>query len=135
MNMTDTKLDEKTISRLMTLLQEKEKCNVELRRGIREYWFLGCKTETELRILILFDIQITVSRVNFINKRQGTMTEVLAIIEQFCLDNKISRIVIQSVETPEMSKWCFKNDFKPVPTASFDFEGFVAGDFEKMLKG
>ena len=50
-------------------------------------------------------------------------------LKNFCKRNGIPRIVIQSVETKEMSNWCIKNGFQPDEYASMPIGGFVIGNY------
>lgn len=110
-------MNDETAEQLRSLLEERESQPMYLGRGIRELWFSADDT-TELRLLFLGTYKLTVSRVAFRNKRQGTMTAVLSILEQFCRDNGIERLVLQCAGTPEMTACALKNGFAPDPTAS-----------------
>ena len=123
------------VSQLHNLIEKAESCSIEDHRGIREIWFRGDNGETELRLLSLMGRRITLSRVCFVNRRQGTMTKVKELLEAYCIENHVPKLVIQSVETKEMSAWCFKNGFQPDPYTTFDFNGFIAGDFIKTFTG
>lgn len=131
--MTDVLLDDHTIEEILHVMEKNESCKIDVHRGIREVWFQNRALETELRVLTLFNIQVTISRVFFVNRRCGTMTKIANILERFCRSNNIPRLLVQSVETPEMSNWCLKNGFFPVPTASFEYLGVKLGDFEKVF--
>ena len=41
--------------------------------------------------------------------------------------------IIQSVESPEMTMWCSKNYFKPVPATAFESNGIIYGDYSLIL--
>ena len=97
-------------------------------------WFHDENWEMELRLLLLADLHLTVSRVVFINQRQGTMTELLGILEDFCIRNSVKEILVQSVETAEMAAWCHKNGFTPDPNASFMSNGIMLEDYRKRIK-
>ena len=51
--------------------------------GIRELWFRNSDSTAEFRLLFLFDIAMTVSRVSFVKRRVGTMTAVMNYCKQF----------------------------------------------------
>lgn len=108
---------------LRKLLERQEGVPISVHEGIRELWYRDEDGQSELRLLFLFDYQVTVSRVGFIRRRQGTMTKVLSVLENFCKKNKVKQLLIQSVETPEMASWCMKMGFAPDPNATCLFNG------------
>lgn len=118
---------------LRKLLEEQEGVPISVHEGIRELWYQNEDGQSELRLLFLFDYQVTVSRVGFIRRRQGTMTKVLSVLEDFCKKNKVEQLLVQSVETPEMANWCMKMGFTPDPNATFLFNGFLTGDYKKQM--
>jgi len=122
------------IQALKTLLENCDGVEYFYNRELSGIWLYDGTREAELRLLILLNFRLTVSRVGFLRQRQGTMTKVMAILDDFCRREKISEIVIQSVETRAMSNWCFKNGFRPVPSASLEIDGFVIGDYKKNIE-
>lgn len=126
-------LSEQECDEFRRLLEKQEQTPIEVHRGIRELWFHNEGWSSELRLLFLGKVHVLVSRVAFINRRQGTMTKALGFLEKFCKEHEVSRIVIQSVETPEMAAFCEKNHFVPSPTASMLFDGVILGDYIKEI--
>ena len=61
------------------------------------------------------------------------MTAVLQLLDKYCKKYGIVKLCIQSVETKEMSDFCKKWDIKPDPYASFQVNGFMAGDHIKDI--
>ena len=118
---------------LRKLLEEQEGVSISVYEGIRELWYRNEDRQSELRLLFLFNYKVTVSRVCFIHRRQGTMTKVLSVLEGYCKKNKVEQLLVQSVETPEMANWCMKMDFTPDPNATFLVDGFLAGDYKKQM--
>lgn len=134
MNITDNIImSAEELENLRKLLERQEGVPISVHEGIREIWYQSEDGQSELRLLFLFDYQVTVSRVGFIHRRQGTMTKVLSVLEDFCKKNKVKQLLIQSVETPEMANWCMKMDFTPDPNATFLVDGFLAGDYKKQM--
>lgn len=88
---------------------------MEVNKTLGTYWFRNINTygvyENEFRISTIGNYRLIVSRVAFLNKRKGTMTELLNVLLAFCQENGIGEIVIQSVETYEMMQFCIKNNF------------------------
>lgn len=122
------------ISRLTQLLEGCEGVRVRCCREMSGIWFSSDESDMELRLLLLMNFRLTVSRVLFAHRRQGTMTKVLAFLENFCKEHNIPEIVIQSVETKEMSNWCRKNHFQPNPSASIQIHDFIMGDYRKYIE-
>ena len=107
------KFSEQEIEELVQLLEQREgveiECIPQLGGGI---WLHDPTWEMELRLLLLLNYKVTVSRVCFIHKRQGTMTAVL-----------------------EMANFCCKNGFVPDSTASFETEeGLILGDYVMSIE-
>lgn len=102
--------------------------------GIRELWFRNSDSTAEFRLLFLFDLRMTVSRVAFKNRRVGTMAEVMGFCEQFARKKGVKKLVVQRVETPEMAQWCLKNGYHPSPVSTMGINGLVIGDYEKLFE-
>ena len=102
---------------LMRLTGEKFDCQYEL-SGI---WLHSKTSDAELRLLILSDKQLIVSRVLFREKRHGTMTGVYKYLVRFCKNNGLPTLVIQSVVSESM-------------TSYVQLPGFIGGDYLKDIK-
>lgn len=129
----DIMLGQEEKETLRKLLEEQEGVPISVHTGIRELWYQNEDRESELRLLFLGTYQLTVSRVGFINRRRGTMTKVLDVLETFCKQNKVEQLLIQSVETLEMANWCIKMGFIPDPNATFLIDGLLTGDYRKKM--
>ena len=62
------------ISRLTQLLEGCEGVRVRCRREMSGIWLSSDGSDMELRLLLLMNFRLTVSRVLFAHRRQGTMT-------------------------------------------------------------
>ncbi len=125
----------KEIANILSMLQCREGVPMQVEKELSGFWFHSDDWESELRIIFLSTFRLTVSRVCFINRRRGTMTEIGAYLEAFCRTHQISELVIQCVETPAMVNWCIKNGFSPIPSASMVFDGIIMGDYRKFVEG
>lgn len=120
---------ENEIADITSLLKEREKTDIECIPQISGIWLHDPSWQTELRLLVLPRIKLTVSRVCFQKRRQGTMSEVVKWMIRYCHNHEIPQICIQSVETQEMVNFCLKNDFSPNPLTSFEIDGRILGDY------
>lgn len=120
---------ENEIADITSLLKEREKADIECIPQINGIWLHDPSWQTELRLLVLPKIKLTVSRVCFQRRRQGTMSEVVKWMIRYCHNHEIPQICIQSVETQEMVNFCLKNDFSPNPLTSFEIDGRILGDY------
>ena len=120
---------ENEIADITSLLKEREKTDIECIPQISGIWLHDPSWQTELRLLVLPKIKLTVSRVCFQRRRQGTMSEVVKWMIRYCHNHEIPQICIQSVETQEMVNFCLKNDFSPNPLTSFEIDGRILGDY------
>ena len=130
------KFSEQEIEELVQLLEQREgveiECIPQLGGGI---WLHDPTWEMELRLLLLLNYKVTVSRVCFIHKRQGTMTAVLDFLIRFCREHGVPQICVQSVVTKEMANFCLKNGFVPYFTTSFETEeGLILGDYVMSIE-
>lgn len=126
------KFTDEDIEILQDMIEKAERTKMTCRRELSGIWLESKNHDipvTELRLLILSNIQVTVSRVCFKNERRGTMTSVFEFLKNFCIRNNINQIVIQSVLTKEMSNWCKKHGFNPMNAASIEINGIVIGDY------
>ncbi len=133
MSIFTTSYSDSDIAQIQQLLENAEKVPVTCEREFSGIWFQSEDRETELRLLVLSTISVTVSRVSLRNKRQGTMEKIFEFLKDFCYRNHVSKIVIQSVLFPGMAKWCEKNGFTPEPTCIL-LNGFMSGDWQYFIK-
>lgn len=59
-----------------------------------------------------YENQLVVAKVQFINRRQGNMSELYEILREIQTTHKTGKIVMESVLTKEMVSWCIKNGFE-----------------------
>lgn len=83
---------EKEIADIVSLLKEREKTDIECIPQISGIWLHDPTWQTELRLLVLPRINLTVSRVCFQRRRQGTMGEVVKWMIRYCHNHEISQI-------------------------------------------
>lgn len=121
------------ISELQQLLYKLEGVPYRCERELSGIWLHTKDYDGELRLLILGQLRVTVSRVCFIRQRAGVMTKVLGWLEQFCWVHGIQSVQIQCVETEAMANWCAKNQFEPVPHSSMILGGIMIGDYQKTV--
>ena len=121
------------ILELKQLLENKEKVPYICNREMSGIWLHTPDFEAELRLLLLGQFRISVSRVCFLQRRKGTMTAVLAWLERFCQNHQVQSIVIQCVQTEAMVNWCQKNGFFPIAHSSMILKGIIVGDYEKRI--
>lgn len=119
---------------LCVFLEQQEGVPISVHEGIRELWYQSDDRRSELRLLFLFNHRVTVSRVEFINRRKGTMTKVMSYLEDFCKRNNVAQLVVQSAETPEIVNWCVDRGFEPDPNSTFVADGILMGDYIKKIQ-
>lgn len=93
---------------------------------------------TEFRY-VNFQGRVVVSRISFLNKHKGCLTECMNYLYDKAKEYGISHIVIQCVSTIPMASWCEKNGYKlnqPSFTYSFPIEGshYLFGDYIKEVE-
>ena len=126
------KFTDEDIEILQDMIEKAEKTKMTCRRELSGIWLESKNYDipvTELRLLILSNIQVTVSRVCFKNTRHGTMRSIFEFLKDFCIRNNINQIIIQSVLTKEMANWCIKHGFNPIKSSSIELHGIVIGDY------
>ena len=130
--MNKIKFTDKDIEILQDMIEKAERTKMTCRRELSGIWLESKNYDipvTELRLLILSNIQVTVSRVCFKNTRHGTMTSVFEFLKDFCVKNNINQIIIQCVLTKEMADWCMTHGFNPIKSSSIELHGIVIGDY------
>lgn len=124
-------LSEDLLQKIQSIIEERNHCECPYQIRGNSVWFLSTTDETELRLLTLGDISVTVSRVGFSHRRAGTMTEIISLLKLFCKEKGIKKLVVQSVETEEMAAFCRKFGYMPDPNCSLMLDDFVYGDYVK----
>lgn len=114
---------------LAELLHQNDATEISNIPQINGFWLMGDNEETELRILRLGSIQITVSRVSIINKRRGCMSKIFQKLVDYAQTNGIQRICIQCVNTAEMAAWCEHRGLRHNSTFYHMVEGHKTGDY------
>ena len=125
-------LTEDEIIILKNIIDKHNNCDCNWNISFSTIWFQD--DEVELRISFLQNIKLIISRVCFINKRNGTMSEILEKLKEICQKNHIKLICMQSVLTDEMINFCKKNDFLPDEYSSYEIDGKIFGDYILTLK-
>lgn len=128
---TLTTAEQETIRRL---LESQEERKIICERELSGFWFHDEEWVSELRILFLMNLRLTISRVSFVHRRKGTMTKTFELLWDICKRKEIANIVVQAVETREMAQWCRKNQFRPVPSSSFSSAGVTLGDYIRNVE-
>lgn len=119
---------------LKSIIEIADGVSIQVKREMSGIWFHSDDWESQLRLLILGNFRVTISRACFQNRHQGTMTSVLRYLKEFCQRHNIKEIVAQSVESREMVNWCQKNGFTPDPYASLLIKGILLGDYKLPLE-
>lgn len=125
--------NDEEIQTLKGILEMQERTGIQCDEELSGVWLHSDDFKTELRLLLLKNLRMTVSRVCFVNRRRGTMTTIKDFLVQMCRSRQIPLLVIQCVETPEMAQWCLKNEFLPNPNASLEIDGVCYGDYIKKI--
>ena len=121
--------EDSEIEDLMRIIHENEDVNLECNKEIAGIWIASSYFEVELRLGFLGNFGLIISRVCFINKRKGTMSAILKYLIEYCKNNLIHFIIVQSVLTKEMAAFCLKHGFKPEPYSSLDAGEFIMGNY------
>lgn len=125
---------EEDIVALKSIIEIADEVSIQVKREMSGIWFHSDDWESQLRLLILGNFRVTISRASFRNRRRGTMTSVLRYLKEFCQKHDMKEIVVQSVESREMVNWCQKNGFVPNPYASMLIKGILLGDYKLLLE-
>lgn len=134
MNCILQKLDDFDFDEIIKTIEKNDDCKLEiLEKTRRSLWFQSKDQETELRLLLMPDMRLTVFRVKFRNRRKGTMTFISQKLKSYCVEKDIPELVVQSVLTKEMAASCIKNGFKPCITSGIDTGEFFSGDYIKKI--
>ena len=131
--MKNIKFSQEDITNMRKIIETHEGELWSVHQCVWDLRFCNKDATAEFWLSFLFNEWIVVRSVTFMNKWTETFTEVMAYCEQFAKNNRVSKIVIQSVGTDELSQWCRKYGYKPNPSASVNVGGFVFGDYEKDM--
>lgn len=132
MNPLEVLFSEEDKQNIKNIIERKNPGDLEITESFNSIWYRDYESETELRILFLGDIKLTILRVAFKNKRMGTMTEIYEYLRTFCKEKGIKKIVVQSVETKEMADFCLKHKMEPNPYC-LDAGDYLMGDYEIII--
>lgn len=80
------------------------------------------KSKLEMQYKVHPDNDIVVSRVKFVNRRQGNMTKLYKMLQNIQREYGAGDIVLESVISDGMISWCEKNGFVRSPK---NFANFV----------
>lgn len=120
---------ENQIETIKNIIEDKDHQKCIVHKSFNTVWIHGETSDTELRISFLGNLRLIISRVKFQNQRCGIMSTLLEELKEICLENNVHTICMQSVETKEMLNFCIKQQFKPDPYCTFDYDGDLYGDY------
>lgn len=90
MNCILQKLDDFDFDEIIKTIEKNDDCKLEiLEKARRSLWFQSKDQETELRLLLMPGMRLTVSRVKFRNRRKGTMTFISQKLKSYCVEKDI----------------------------------------------
>ena len=121
------------IEDIKEIIEQDNGCILGVEKSFQTYWLRSMEPdegqEIEFRISRLGGIELLISRVCFRNRRNGTMTKILEVLKEYCLDERIQKIRIQSVETYGMMCFCIKNEMIPSPDNIW-LDNVLIGDYD-----
>lgn len=130
-------ISKEVIDTIKTIIEERDQCVLDIQKSFQTYWMRDSSKiwnpETEFRISRLGNLQLLISRVRFKNRRCGTMAAILQILKEYCIEEKIERIRVQSVETYEMMQFCLKHEMKP-NIDNIWVGDVLLGDYDLMIE-
>lgn len=123
----------KDFKKIIEIIEDCEDTKLDVNMSVagNNIFMMSSEQETELYIKKSLD-SIIISRVNFKNKRKGIMTKVLNELINLTKYYGYNKIIVESVLTEEMSKFCIKNNFIQKPNYFGEFDGYM-GDYEFIL--
>lgn len=126
-------LSNEQIERLQAIIESKQNCKCQADVSFSTVWITSDDGASELRVSFLGDLELIVSRVGFNHKRRGTMTAVLEELKKICAEAGVSKIVIQSVLTPEMQAFCHAQHIEPDKNTTMQAGEVLVGDYFLMI--
>lgn len=126
-------LSNEQIERLQAIIESKQDCKCQADVSFGTVWITSDDGLNELRVSFLGDFELIVSRVGFNHKRRGTMTAVLEELKKTCTEVGVSKIVIQSVLTPEMQAFCRTHHIEPDKSTTMQAGEVLVCDYFLML--
>lgn len=126
-------LSNEQIERLQAIIESKQNCKCQADVSFSTVWITSDDGVSELRVSFLGDLELIVSRVGFNHKRRGTMTAVLEELKKICAEAGVSKIVIQSVLTPEMQAFCHAQHIEPDKNTTMQAGEVLVGDYFLMI--
>lgn len=126
-------LSNEQIERLQAIIESKQNCKCQADVSFGTVWITSDDELNELRVSFLGDLELIVSRVGFNHKRRGTMTSVLEELKKICAEAGVSKIVIQSVLTPEMQAFCHAQHIEPDKNTTMQAGEVLVGDYFLMI--
>ena len=120
---------ENQLETIKNIIEDKDQQKCTVHKSFNTVWIHGETSDTEFRISFLGNFRLIISRVKFQNQRCGIMSTLLEELKEICLENNVHTICMQSVETKEMINFCIKQQFKPDPYCTFDYDGDIYGDY------
>ena len=128
-NILKVPLTNDEIQKIKTIIDTKNNCESTISINFNTIWFYDGEVELRLNFLS----KLIVSRVNFTNKRQEIMSEILKVLKDICNKYNIEEICIQSVLTKEMQNFCNKNGFVPDSYTILN-DDVLCGDYLLKIK-
>lgn len=105
----------------INLLKEKEdqELYINIENNFVNKLFITSNSELDLYIKYFPQNSITISRISFNNKRVGNGTKLLELCKSICNKYGFDKIIVESVCTDEMAKFCISKGFNFVKETGF----------------
>lgn len=98
--------ENKIVRKILSVIDEYQNCNVNCNKVMNNWIITGVDNKLFLEFSIINNT-VTFNEVLLINKRKGTLSEIVNFINKNGFD-----VIIVSVITPQMFKFCEKHKFK-----------------------
>lgn len=118
---------------LCEIISNNDDTTVTMDKSFETMWIHNNEFEDEFRFVNFLN-NLIISRVQFINKRNGCMTRCVETIKKYADKLGIEKITVQSVLTQEMRNWCFSHNFVPQEHTGVYNGDIFFGDYAFSLK-
>lgn len=116
---------------LKNVIEKLEQTKVEVREGsFCDLWIESYSVETELYLKSSFNKKLIISRIIFENRRKGIASQVLYWLKKYAKTHEFETIIIESVISIEMIKFCEKHSFKANKNQGYIENGLFYGNYE-----
>lgn len=124
-------IKEEKLERIKDIFREDDNVHMEFDKTYDGRLFVYPKENSyaEMYVKIGYKNRFVIARMCVEHKGRGIGAKILNVIKDYCREEDIKEILIESVLTNDMVRFCEKHGFKPMTNYTQNMDGKILGNY------